>query len=111
MGESSSRSGALSNESLLKLRSLFLEQAEKGNTIFHQAHAEELLRMANELIAFRDRTTRSERGRIVPEFPTAKMLDAGMELLGNNFELRGDGHLEQVYRAMLTAAPSERNER
>ena len=36
----------LSTESLSKLRALFSEQGEKGATIFHQPHAEELLAMA-----------------------------------------------------------------
>lgn len=39
----------LSDESLKKLTALFAEQAAKGSTIFHQAHAEELLMMATEL--------------------------------------------------------------
>lgn len=51
--------------------------------------------------------SRVPNSQTVPAFPTSAMLDAGMELLGENFELRGDGHLEQVYLAMLAAAPEQ----
>lgn len=56
----------LSPESLLKLRQLFFEQAEKGSTIFHQAHAEELLAMADELLERRDRDTASKMPPMMP---------------------------------------------
>ena len=49
--------------------------------------------------------SKAQRCVVVPRHPTAKMLDAGMDLLDENFQLRGDGHLEQVYTAMLAAAP------
>lgn len=55
--EQSATAQRLSTESLTKLRALFAEQAEKGATIFHQAHAEELLAMADELLSLRSETS------------------------------------------------------
>ena len=46
-------SATLTDEQLEILRTLFSEQAKRGATVFHQAHAEELLAMADELIARR----------------------------------------------------------
>lgn len=43
----------LPDEQVAMLRKLFAEQAEKGHTVFHQAHAEELLALADEVIASR----------------------------------------------------------
>ena len=43
----------LGNDKLAMLRKLFAEQAEKGATVFHQAHAEELLALADEVISAR----------------------------------------------------------
>lgn len=46
----------LSDESVRMLRDLFAKHAENGATIFHQAHAEELLALAEEVIAMRSET-------------------------------------------------------
>ena len=46
----------LPDEQVAMLRKLFAEQAEKGHTVFHQAHAEELLALADEVIASRSET-------------------------------------------------------
>lgn len=44
---------------LAMLQKLFVREAAEGSTIFHQAHAEELLSIANELIALRSDTAPS----------------------------------------------------